>query len=151
MRFNYSSSVNPANYTYNWSPAIGLSNPNIKNPTVTPPTGTTTYTVTVTTLNGLCSRRDSVTFSTGSANASIVTTDSIFCNSDPIQLFSLSPTTPTGGTWSHHINGTGNGGGVIPASATSANFHPELSVLGNSHVVYSVGPAIKPSRHPVIA
>jgi gliding motility-associated-like protein len=140
VTFNFSSSVNPANYTYNWSPAIGLSNPNIKNPTVTPPSGSTTYTVTVTTLNGLCSRNDSVTFSIGGGVAQIVTTDSIFCNSDPIQLFSLSPVTPTGGTWAHHINGSGNGGGVVPAGNTS-NFHPELSVLGNSHVVYTVGPA----------
>lgn len=48
------------NYTYNWSPATGLSQANIANPVVSP-TQTTTYTVVVS--NGACSYTDTVTVS----------------------------------------------------------------------------------------
>ncbi|MEM7657042.1 MAG: gliding motility-associated C-terminal domain-containing protein [Bacteroidota bacterium] len=45
---------------YSWSPTMGLSNPNIRNPLASP-TSTTTYTVTVTDECGLVSRTDDVT------------------------------------------------------------------------------------------
>jgi gliding motility-associated-like protein len=45
--------------TYNWSPAQGLSNPNVANPTASP-TQTTTYLVTMTDPLG-CSNTDTVT------------------------------------------------------------------------------------------
>jgi len=45
--------------TYTWSPAIGLSNPNVANPVATPET-TTTYKVTITTAGG-CTFTDEVT------------------------------------------------------------------------------------------
>ena len=40
-------------YEYEWTPTTGLNDPNIANPTASP-TGTTTYTVTVTDANGTC-------------------------------------------------------------------------------------------------
>ena len=46
-------------YTYSWSPTTGLSNPNTANPVASPGV-TTTYTVTVSTLNGACSVTDAV-------------------------------------------------------------------------------------------
>ena len=46
-------------YTYTWSPAVGLDNPNIANPVVTP-IETTWYTVLVSTLTGCGSNIDSV-------------------------------------------------------------------------------------------
>jgi hypothetical protein len=52
--------------TYSWSPATGLSNPNIANPVCTPST-TTTYTLTVS--NGTCSSTDQVTITTGTLTA----------------------------------------------------------------------------------
>lgn len=46
--------------TYTWSPATGLSNPNIPNPFASP-TQTTTYTLTITTPNGACTVSSTVT------------------------------------------------------------------------------------------
>ena len=47
------------NYTYSWTPANTLDNPNIQNPTATPPVGTTTYTCTVS--DGITGQNVSVT------------------------------------------------------------------------------------------
>ncbi len=58
--------------SYSWSPATGLSNPNISNPLATP-TVTTTYTVTVS--NGSCSATDVV----------VVTVNPISANAGPDQ------------------------------------------------------------------
>ena len=44
---------------YSWSPTTGLSNPNIANPMASP-TATTTYILTVTSLNGGCGKSDTV-------------------------------------------------------------------------------------------
>ncbi len=52
-------------YTYSWSPAAGLSNPNIANP-VCNTTGT--YTVTVTDASGLCVATDQVTITVSGIN-----------------------------------------------------------------------------------
>ncbi|MFN0202945.1 MAG: choice-of-anchor D domain-containing protein, partial [Bacteroidia bacterium] len=57
--------ANNTNYTYSWSPSIGLSNPMISNPTVTATTGSMTYTVYVSqaiaNTGGLvCSKSDAV-------------------------------------------------------------------------------------------
>ena len=49
--------------SYSWSPATGLNNPNIQSPVATPPTGSTTYTVTGTL--GTCTITKSVTITTG--------------------------------------------------------------------------------------
>ena len=46
-------------YSYSWSPVAGLNNPNVQNP-VAKPAGTTTYTVTVTDVNG-CQTTDDIT------------------------------------------------------------------------------------------
>ena len=47
-------------YTYQWSPATGLSNPNIANPVLTVPNSSTVYTLTITDDNG-CTDTDNVT------------------------------------------------------------------------------------------
>ena len=47
------------NYTYSWTPANTLSNPNIQNPVATPPLGTTTYTCQVS--DGLSNQSVSIT------------------------------------------------------------------------------------------
>lgn len=53
------SATGPPGSTYLWSPATGLSQANVANPTVSNLTGTVTYTVTVT--NGPCTAIDQVT------------------------------------------------------------------------------------------
>jgi PKD repeat protein len=74
--------------SYSWSPATGLSNPNISNP-VASPTSTTTYTVTVS--NGNCSATDVVVVTVNpiSANAGA---DQGICPGSSVQL------NATGGT-----------------------------------------------------
>ncbi|MFC6996363.1 T9SS type A sorting domain-containing protein [Rufibacter roseus] len=73
--------------SYSWSPATGLSDPNIANPIATP-TATTTYTVTVTGQDRLCSSTASVRVTvnpipTVTATAS---TDSPVCPGSPVTL-----------------------------------------------------------------
>jgi gliding motility-associated-like protein len=140
MTFNIVSSVDPANYTYQWAPATGLSCTACSNPTVTPAMGSSvTYTVTVTTLNGQCSREDSVNITVGGqVVVSPVDNDSIFCSTDAVEGFVASV---PNGNWAHHDLSGGNGGAIIPVASGLADFHPELSVLGTSYVVYTVGPA----------
>ena len=74
-------------FTYSWSPTIGLSNPNIANPTASP-TGTTTYTVTVTSAAG-CSMSDDVTININGIAPNITASSarSIVCPGDTTQLF----------------------------------------------------------------
>ncbi len=57
------SSSTPTAASYTWSPATGLSNPNIANPVFTPTSpGTWTFTVTITTIDGcICSNTVAVT------------------------------------------------------------------------------------------
>jgi gliding motility-associated-like protein len=141
MTFNVVSSVDPANYSYSWAPATGLSCTNCINPIATPAQGASiTYTVTVGSLiNPSCTLQDSVTITTaGFVSVFPVDNDSIFCSTDAVEGFTASM---PNGTWSHHATGGGNGGGIIPVANALANFHPELSVLGTSYVVYTVGPA----------
>lgn len=146
MQFTFVSSVNPNNYTYSWAPPTGLSNPNIKDPLLTPVVGSTTYTVTVTTLNGLCSRTDEVNVTIGGGTADVVAlnNDSVFCNDDAVQLIAALGT--QGGTWTHFyvtslapVYTTSPGGGAIVNGTGGIDFHPEMSVLGTSYVKYSVG------------
>jgi len=56
-------------YSYSWSPAAGLSNTSIANPTANPAT-TTTYTVTVTDIPSGCSSTSSVTITVNAVNLS---------------------------------------------------------------------------------
>ncbi len=146
VRFDYSESVNPNNYTYSWAPPTGLSNPNIKNPTLNAVVGSTTYTVTVTTLNGLCSSTEDVNVTIGGGLADVVAlnNDSVFCNDDAVQLIACLGT--QGGTWTHFyvtslapVYTTSPGGGAIVNGTGGVDFHPEMSVLGTSYVKYSVG------------
>jgi PKD repeat protein len=68
--------------TYSWSPTIGLTNPNVSNPTAFPTT-TTTYTVTATT-NG-CSSTDQVTITVATPTISAGADVSI-CDGQSVQL-----------------------------------------------------------------
>ena len=63
---------------YSWSPATGLSNPAIQNPTATP-TATITYTVTATGAGGICPNTAHVTITVNSIAANIITPDTTEC------------------------------------------------------------------------
>ena len=69
---------------YSWSPTTGLDNPNIANPTASP-NSTTTYTVTVTNLDG-CIGTDEVTVSVNGFIAANAGADQTVCSDTPAFL-----------------------------------------------------------------
>ncbi|RYZ52649.1 MAG: PKD domain-containing protein, partial [Sphingobacteriales bacterium] len=86
-----------ANYSYQWSPAAGLSSDTVANPMANPPVSVTYY-VTVTN-SGNCQTTDSVQVSVIEA-ASIATQGPVsICETVPVQL-SASPATGYAYTWS---------------------------------------------------
>ncbi len=81
--------------TYVWSPAAGLSNPNIANP-IASPAATTTYTVTVGVTGCAKTRSDSMVLTVRTLPAINTTNDTLICYIDTLQL----NTTGTGNfTW----------------------------------------------------
>ena len=84
---------------YSWTPATGLSNPNIPNP-FAKPTSTTTYTVSVS--SGSCTPvNDVVTITVNASITAIAGPDTSICTGDSVQLFAsggtnYSWTPPTG-------------------------------------------------------
>ncbi|WP_192822856.1 T9SS type A sorting domain-containing protein [Rufibacter sp. LB8] len=78
--------------SYSWSPATGLSDPTIANP-IASPTATTTYTVTVTNPDGLCTSSSSVRVTMGTfPTIAATTSETNICPGSPVNL------TATGGT-----------------------------------------------------
>lgn len=72
--------------TFAWEPNTGLSNPNVRNPTVTPTAaGTVTYTVTVTSAAG-CARSDSMRVTTHPLPALTLDPEATICADESIQL-----------------------------------------------------------------
>ncbi|HEY8402384.1 MAG TPA: hypothetical protein VIK89_14045, partial [Cytophagaceae bacterium] len=70
--------------SYSWSPASGLSNPNIANPIASPLT-TTNYTVTVTDING-CQNTDNVTVTVNPLPVADAGTDQAVCIGGSVNL-----------------------------------------------------------------
>lgn len=91
--------------SYVWTPAVSLSDPNIKNPTATPVT-TTTYTVTGNL--GRCQATDQITVTVAPyPQVSILTNDTVICYGNRVQL--LANYTGTHFRWSPAqslLNGT---------------------------------------------
>lgn len=101
-------------YSYSWSPATGLSNPNISNPFASPDT-TTTYTViihTVNTAHDTCVQSASTTISVISDQASFATDTARGCAPFVVQFHNQSPAT------SQYLWDFGNG------YTTSTSFSP---------------------------
>ncbi|MBK7433881.1 MAG: proprotein convertase P-domain-containing protein [Chitinophagaceae bacterium] len=118
--------------TYVWTPALGLSNPNVFNPVATPAV-TTTYTVTAT-LNG-CVKTANVNITVNPNPLLIIVADpgTVICQGDPTRLtVEVAPTTGTVVQGSGNINLTipdANPTGIthnitvagVPAGATAAS------------------------------
>jgi len=83
---------------YSWSPATGLSNPNIANPIATPLT-TTQYIVTGTTANN-CTAKDTVLITVSPKPVVTITNDTTICQNASVQLLAAGGTsyvwTPAG-------------------------------------------------------
>ncbi|NTW31163.1 MAG: PKD domain-containing protein [Bacteroidetes bacterium] len=92
-----------ANYV--WSPATGLSNPNISNP-IASPTNSTTYTVTVSDANS-CTATDVMTITVNAVPTYTFISDSVNCHSGADGSIRLSPwgaTRPYTYAWSPQIS-----------------------------------------------
>ncbi len=85
-------------FTYVWTPAAGVSDPNILTPTITPP-GTTSYTVTAS-YPGCPDLHHSITYTVQSAKANIIPYDTTFCISWPVPIQVIPIDTPFTLTWS---------------------------------------------------
>ncbi len=70
---------------YIWTPATGLSNPDIQNPVATP-TVTTTYTVTATSTTGACTDTAAVTITIENLNVPSFTVDTTICMGTAFQI-----------------------------------------------------------------
>jgi hypothetical protein len=129
--------ANPANYTYQWSPAATVSNPNIQNPTTIPP-GSPSYQVIVTDIAGGCSDTAVVVIQnsvTPPDPTIILPSQTFYCINDPAIAIS---TVTAGGVW------TGNGINV------AGLFTPSIAGVGN-HELLLLQPIIckfvLPMRH----
>ena len=71
--------------SYAWSPASGLSNPNIPNPLASP-VSTTSYTVKVTNAAG-CSKEEAVRVAVNPVPVITTSNDTLICRNTPVKLF----------------------------------------------------------------
>ncbi len=86
----YGASVNlvvsgAAGSTYSWTPATGLSNPNIEEPVATP-TVTTTYTINASSAGGGCTASANVTITVANPAVVILTPDTTVCAGIPVNI-----------------------------------------------------------------
>lgn len=78
----FATPASPGNYTFSWSPATGLDNPNIQNPTVISGVNNHQYVVTMTDAAQSCTATDTVIVS-----AYYIIIDTIFsCNYQPVTI-----------------------------------------------------------------
>jgi gliding motility-associated-like protein len=130
LNANASNGCNNGTFTYSWSPATGLSNPNIANP-VAAPTQTTTYTVTVTE-TGSCTlpQSSSVTLTVNPLPTATIAGDATVCEGDTppeVTLTGSDGVSPY--TFNYSINGvpttitsTGNTATIPVATTTSQSY-----------------------------
>lgn len=134
--------------TYSWSPAAGLSNPNIANPSASP-SQTTTYVLTVTD-GGPCAAVDSVVVVVATPQVTISPIPAVCADAAP---FSLQGGIPSGGTWAgNHVNAgvfdpisAGPGTHAVTYSATDAN---GCNGMANGSVVVNPLPVVSLAPQP---
>ncbi len=119
-------------YSFSWSPVAGLNNPNVQNP-VAKPAVTTTYTVTVTDVNG-CQTTDAVTITVQPDLAVTATADDNIISSCPTSVANLTGTA-TGG---EELAGGGYIWNWTPAAGLSATNIPNPQAKPLSTTTYTV-------------
>lgn len=134
VKISGTSSGAGGNYTYSWTPAAGLNNPNVSNPIATPVT-TTTYTVTVTDPANNCITTEEVT-------VTVTTVIPTFVNPGPVcsgTNFLLPSRSNEGitGSWSPAVNNM---------ATTTYTFTPDG---GQCAVTAQMTVAITPETEPV--
>jgi gliding motility-associated-like protein len=127
VTFHYCSLVpNPANYSFVWTPATTVANPNAQNTTATP-TATTDYIVTVTDNTGGCSDVDTVHVDVINLSSLTVNPAGPYCINGPMDT--LTSSVPVGtGVWS--------GPGI--SNTTLGVFNPLLAGFGTHQIIYTV-------------
>ncbi|MDF2437202.1 MAG: hypothetical protein K0Q95_1578 [Bacteroidota bacterium] len=117
---------NPANFTFNWSPATGVVNPNAQNTTAVPP-GTIDYVVTVTNNAGGCTDVDTVHVDVINLSSLTVDPAGPYCVNGPMDT--LTSSVPVGtGVWS--------GPGIT--DPVLGVFNPLSAGFGTHEVIYTV-------------
>ncbi|MFB0924460.1 MAG: hypothetical protein QMB65_04135, partial [Vicingaceae bacterium] len=122
-------SVSPAGaYTYLWSPATTLTNPNIANP-IANPIQTTPYIVTVASALGCVKTDTTIIIVTPPPSVTLVPGDTTICVGDPLQfdvsLTALEDNFNAGfdaGIWGT-VSGASVGNPCVPYSGTALNFN----------------------------
>lgn len=111
--------VNTANYTYEWSPAAGLSQSNISNPVATP-VSTTTFTVTTTNTANGCSSTDAVTITVDRAipDADAGNSKELTCAISSVNLDGFSATPNVSYAWSNLLGNNANATATVAGTYT---------------------------------
>ena len=127
IKFGNCGGLNPAAFTYSWSPTIGL-NPTTTYTTIANPTVTTIYTVEVNPIGQTnCMQAQTSTITVTSAVIPTITPVSTLCtNASAVTLSGF----PAGGTWS-----------LTPSTSTVGVFTPSLATVGTNIVTYLYGGA----------
>lgn len=117
--------------TYTWTPAQGLSNPNIPDP-IAMPTSNTSYTLTATSANGFCSEIATVNIDVVPATLEIQGASSYeLCLGETVELTAMTSTGGTGFSWSPDSSLTsGTATTVIASPEVSTNYIAQLEVDG---------------------
>ena len=121
-----------AAYSYSWLPVAGLNNPNVSNPVAKPAT-TTTYTVTVTDVNG-CQTTDDITITVQPDLAVSVVANDYILSTCPTSIAQLTATA-TGG---EELAGGGYIWSWAPSSGLSATNIPNPVAKPASTTTYTV-------------
>jgi len=123
--FSGSASGGSGSYSFAWSPADSLFNPNIQNPSSKPLYSTNVFYLTVTDGNGCKSAEDNVIafVSGGEINIEIIASDYPVCSGGDVQLFALA----SGGSGSFTYIWQSN-----PSGFTSSIFNPLITPTTNT-------------------
>ncbi len=119
--------ANPANYSYQWTPASGVIANDTAQNTTAMPTAITTFTVTVTDIAGGCTAIDSVLVDVINLSSLTITPAGPYCVNGAIDT--LSTSIPAG-------LGTFSGPGII--SGTVGTFDPAVAGVGTHQIIYNV-------------
>ena len=119
-------------YTYSWAPVLGLNNPNVSNP-VAKPAVTTTYTVTVTDVNG-CQATDDITITVQPDLAVSVIADDDILSTCPTSVAQLTATAAGG----EELAGGGYTWSWAPSAGLSATNIPNPVAKPASTTTYTV-------------
>lgn len=139
-------------FSYQWTPATGLSNPHIRNPLASPDT-TTLYTLMATSNFGCGSNSASTLLTVKSTPIAEATSrDTLICEGDMIQLsatarFTTTPPAPVTYLWrpSTGIVGSANQAEIVVAPVASTSYWVTASISGDCPTTDTVFVEVSPT------